>query len=160
MAARMVASAVLGAATGTGLALLVAMTLVLYRYYASRRCLMSRQSHAAQFRIPNHLKEDLWSSFRHDFSHIETQKELYALYGAENSGRFIKAKTIGMGRPHCKNAEQTAAWYRHRYGKDWGDVERFGVPQGWNVNRGVGRRRAAANNGQQQGLAVTTQKVK
>ncbi|XP_073997214.1 synaptotagmin beta isoform X2 [Rhodnius prolixus] len=78
----MVASAVLGAATGTGLALLVAMTLVLYRYYASRR-----------------------------------------------------------------------------YGKDWGDVERFGVPQGWNVNRGVGRRRAAANNGQQQGLAVTTQKI-
>ncbi|BET02094.1 Hypothetical protein NTJ_14911 [Nesidiocoris tenuis] len=33
----MVASAVLGAATGTGLALLVAMTLVVYRYYSSRR---------------------------------------------------------------------------------------------------------------------------
>lgn len=33
----MVTSAVLGAATGTGLALVVAMTIVVYRYYASRR---------------------------------------------------------------------------------------------------------------------------
>ncbi|KAG8296366.1 hypothetical protein J6590_058968 [Homalodisca vitripennis] len=33
----MTSSAVLGAATGTGLALLVAMTIVVYRYYASRR---------------------------------------------------------------------------------------------------------------------------
>jgi len=33
----MVASAVLGAAAGTGLALLIAMTIVVYRYYALRR---------------------------------------------------------------------------------------------------------------------------
>jgi hypothetical protein len=33
----MVTSAVLGAAAGTGFALLVAMTIVLYRYYALRR---------------------------------------------------------------------------------------------------------------------------
>lgn len=33
----MTSSAVLGAATGTGLALLVAMTIVVYRYYSSRR---------------------------------------------------------------------------------------------------------------------------
>jgi len=33
----MVGSAVLGAATGTGLALVVAMTLVVYRYYRQKR---------------------------------------------------------------------------------------------------------------------------
>lgn len=33
----MVGSAVLGAATGTGLALVVAMTIVVYRYYAYKR---------------------------------------------------------------------------------------------------------------------------
>ncbi|KAJ9594940.1 hypothetical protein L9F63_013756 [Diploptera punctata] len=33
----MVTSAVLGAAAGTGLALVVAMTIVVYRYYALRR---------------------------------------------------------------------------------------------------------------------------
>lgn len=33
----MVGSAVLGAATGTGLALVVAMTIVVYRYYAQKR---------------------------------------------------------------------------------------------------------------------------
>lgn len=33
----MVSSAVLGAATGTGLALLVAVTIVVYRYYLVRR---------------------------------------------------------------------------------------------------------------------------
>lgn len=34
---RMVASAVLGAAAGTGMALVVAMTIVVYRYYTLRR---------------------------------------------------------------------------------------------------------------------------
>jgi hypothetical protein len=34
---RMVTSAVLGAAAGTGMALVVAMTIVVYRYYALRR---------------------------------------------------------------------------------------------------------------------------
>lgn len=34
---KMVASAVLGAAAGTGMALFVAMTIVVYRYYTSRR---------------------------------------------------------------------------------------------------------------------------
>ncbi|KAK6617947.1 hypothetical protein RUM44_002389 [Polyplax serrata] len=33
----MVGSAVLGAATGTGLALVIAMTIVVYRYYAHKR---------------------------------------------------------------------------------------------------------------------------
>jgi hypothetical protein len=37
VAHRMVTSAVLGAAAGTGLALVVAMTIVVYRYYALRR---------------------------------------------------------------------------------------------------------------------------
>ncbi|XP_024084140.1 synaptotagmin-10 isoform X2 [Cimex lectularius] len=80
----MVASAVLGAATGTGLALLVAMTLVVYRYYSSRR-----------------------------------------------------------------------------YGKDWGDVERFSVPQGWVMNKrsapgcGSGKKKSASP----QASYTVTQKV-
>jgi hypothetical protein len=63
----MVTSAVLGAATGTGLALVVAMTIVVYRYYALRRR-GKDWSQLERFGDTSLLRGD-WSSFKKSKPH-------------------------------------------------------------------------------------------
>lgn len=112
----MVASAVLGAATGTGLALLVAMTLVVYRYYSARRF--------------------VYKDISQRFNTVMTEE--------------------------CNFVEFHEIRVMLRYGKDWGDVERFGTgnlnrqTSGTSCGGGSGKRRPG---GPSPGITVSSQKV-
>ncbi|CAG7734173.1 unnamed protein product [Allacma fusca] len=79
----MVTSAVLGAATGTGLALVVAMTIVIYRYYTLRkRC--KDWGDLERFDAP-HLTRPATKSFGHVKPYASTSGAKYPYSGPSTS---------------------------------------------------------------------------
>ena len=85
----MVTSAVLGAAAGTGLALVVAMTIVVYRYYALRRR-GKDWSQLERFGDTSLLGGD-WSFF----NNINPNKEIYTVT-QKVSASFIHSVTFQL----------------------------------------------------------------